>query len=62
MGGMKFQLREYTVKPGEMEEWVAEWRSKVAPLREKMGFEIVGAWTVDGTDQFVWIIGYARWA
>ena len=55
---MKFQLREYTVKPGEMDEWIAEWRSKVAPLREKMGFEILGAWTVDGTDRFVWIIGY----
>lgn len=55
---MKFQLREYTVKPGEMDEWVAEWRSKVAPLREKMGFRVLGAWTIDGTDQFVWIISY----
>jgi NIPSNAP protein len=52
------QLREYAVKPGEMDAWVAEWRAKIAPLRERHGFEIIGAWTVEGTDQFVWIIRY----
>ena len=55
---MKFQLREYTVKPGEMQEWLSEWRSRIVPLRESLGFEVLGAWTVDGTDQFIWIIGY----
>lgn len=53
-----FQIREYTVKSGEMREWIAEWRSKIVPLREAMGFRVVGAWTVDGTDQFIWIIEY----
>ncbi len=52
------QLREYAVKPGEMEAWIAEWRANIAPLRERHGFEIVGAWTVEDTDQFVWIIRY----
>ena len=55
---MTSQIREYTVKSGEMADWVAEWRSLVVPLRRKFGFQIVGAWTVDGTDQFVWIITY----
>ena len=55
---MKFQVREYTVKPGEMQEWLGEWRSRIVPLRESLGFEVLGAWTVDGTDQFIWIIGY----
>ena len=55
---MTWQLREYTVKPGEMELWIEEWRSKVVPLREKHGFQVLGSWTVDGTDRFVWIIGY----
>jgi len=55
---VKFQLREYTVKPGEMQEWLSEWRSRIVPLRESLGFEVLGAWTVDGTDQFIWIIGY----
>ncbi|HET7419750.1 MAG TPA: NIPSNAP family protein [Candidatus Dormibacteraeota bacterium] len=55
---MTTQYREYTVKPGEMAEWLEEWRTRIAPLRMKHGFKILGAWTVDGTDQFVWIISY----
>ena len=55
---MTWQLREYTVRPGEMSEWIEEWRAHIVPLREKAGFQVLGAWTVDGTDQFVWIIGY----
>lgn len=41
-----------------MQEWLSEWRSRIVPLRESLGFEVLGAWTVDGTDQFIWIIGY----
>ena len=55
---MKFRLREYTVKPGVMAEWIEEWRSRIVPLRRKAGFHVLGAWTIDGTDQFVWIISY----
>ena len=55
---MTSQLREYTVKPGEMDEWIAEWRAQIVPLRMKAGFKVLSAWTVDGTDQFVWIIAY----
>jgi NIPSNAP len=53
-----FQIREYTVKPGEMDAWIDEWRSSIVPLRKRHGFEVVGAWTVDGSDQFVWIVKY----
>ena len=55
---MTTQLREYTVKPGEMAEWIEEWRTRIVPLRVNAGFKVLGAWTVDGTDQFVWIISY----
>ena len=55
---MTLQLREYTVKPGEMDEWIAEWRERIVPLRAKYGFRVIGAWTVDGTDKFVWVITY----
>lgn len=55
---MTWQIREYTVKPGEMADWVEEWRAAIVPLREGLGFKVLGAWTVDGTDQFIWIIGY----
>lgn len=50
-------LRDYRVKPGELEDFVREWRSMIVPLRKKRGFEVVGAWTV-GEDRFVWILGY----
>ncbi len=55
---MPWQIREYTVKPGEMKQWIDEWRSKIVPLRLKNGFRVLGGWTVDHTDQFVWIIAY----
>jgi NIPSNAP len=55
---VNYQLREYTVKPGEMEQWIKEWREKIVPLRVSVGFQVIGAWTIDGTDQFVWIVGY----
>jgi hypothetical protein len=53
-----YQLREYTVKAGEMGEWIAEWRERIVPLRARYGFRVIGAWTLDGTDQFVWVITY----
>lgn len=41
-----------------MAEWINEWRRLIAPLRRRHGFEIIGQWTVDGTDRFVWILRY----
>ena len=42
---VEYQLRDYRVKPGEMKEWIDEWRSKIYPLRLSLGFKVVGAWT-----------------
>jgi hypothetical protein len=53
-----FQLRIYTVRAGEMEKWLAEWRTHVLPLRRKFGFEVVGPWVIDDEDRFVWILGH----
>ncbi|SRR5579872_6166844 len=50
-----FQLRDYTIKPGEMAEWLAEWQAQIVPLRRKHGFEVAGAWTIEA-DRFVWIL------
>jgi hypothetical protein len=55
---MTWQLREYAIKPGEMEAGIDEWRRHVVPLRRKYGFEVVGAWKVQGTNRFVWILRY----
>jgi hypothetical protein len=51
------QLRIYQIKPGAMADWISEWKSQIAPLRRKFGFEVAGAWTVD-EERFVWILRY----
>ena len=56
---MQYQLRIYTIKPGGMADWVREWHDWIAPLRRKHGFEVMGAWTIDGSDRFVWILAYS---
>ena len=56
---MAKQLRIYTVKAGAMSAWCQEWREKVAPLRRRYGFDVVGSWVIDETNQFVWIIEHS---
>lgn len=55
---MTWQIREYTIKPGAMAEWVDEFRTRIVPLRVQHGFQVLGAWTVNDSDHFVWIVGY----
>jgi hypothetical protein len=52
------QIRIYTINKGELARFVAEWQEKIRPLREKLGFRIVGAWTVEASNQFVWVQQY----
>ena len=53
------QLRIYSIKPGEMGEWIAEWGRLIAPLRRQHGFQVLGAWTIEAENQFVWILRYS---
>jgi hypothetical protein len=55
---MRFQLRMYRIKPGEMQEWIHEWRELVLPLRRSRGFTVLGPWTRRDEDLFVWLIGH----
>jgi hypothetical protein len=55
---MKLQLRTYTINKGALEQFVAEWRGQLVPLREKLGFTVLEAYTVPATNQFVWVMGY----
>ena len=55
---MTIQLRDYQVKAGEMEEWLAEWTASVRPLREQFGFRILGAWVLDSERRFIWILAH----
>ena|SRR5437867_12321723 len=55
---MVTQLRIYRIKRGKMQEWIREWRERVVPLRERLGYRIDGAWVVDGQNTFVWLVTY----
>jgi hypothetical protein len=56
--GAEYQLREYRIQPGAMKQWVKEWEQGVRPLREKLGFRVVGAWTIEDENRFVWILSW----
>jgi hypothetical protein len=52
------QLRIYTIQEGKMDDWIAEWRDGVVPLRRKHGFRVDGAWVARVENTFVWILSY----
>jgi hypothetical protein len=54
-----YQLRDYIVNAGAMDEWLTEWGQVVYPLRRQFGFEVVGAWVNRDENRFVWIIGHS---
>lgn len=53
---MATQLRDYRMRPGELDRFVSEWRAHLAPLRRSLGFEIPSAWTVPDEDRFIWLL------
>ena len=55
---MEFQLREYTIVEGRLDDFIAEWRELVLPLRLGLGFSVLGPWVERKTSRFIWIIGY----
>jgi hypothetical protein len=55
---VRFQLREYTIEEGRLDDFVREWREAVLPLRVSMGFSVLGPWIERDASRFVWIVGY----
>jgi hypothetical protein len=55
---MPVQLRTYTIVSGALHQFATEWQQKIRPVRENVGFQILGAWTVEATEQFVWLLQY----
>jgi hypothetical protein len=53
-----YQLRTYKLHEGMLEEFIAEWRAHVVPLRRKLGFEVIGAWADREQETFVWMLSY----
>lgn len=52
------QLRIYRVQDGRLEEFVAGWAGGVAPLRERFGFRVEGAWAGVEEDTFCWLVSH----
>ena len=57
-GARAVQLREYRIRPGELDQFVSEWQELLAPLRRSIGFEILGAWTAPEEDRFIWLLSH----
>lgn len=55
---MEYQIRRYRIEPGEMDRFVELWKEQVVPLRKEFGFSVHGAWVIEDSNDFLWIIGY----
>ena len=55
---MQYQVRRYRIADGELEAFSRAWETRVVPLRERFGFQIVGGWEIEETNEFVWILGH----
>lgn len=55
---MPIQLRTYTINRGQLETFAREWKEKIRPLREKLGFSVPGAWLARESNQFVWLLAH----
>jgi hypothetical protein len=51
------QLRLYTIEPGRLDDFLAEWAGGIRPLRERLGF-VVSAWVDRDRGRLVWILDY----
>jgi hypothetical protein len=50
------QLRDYRIRAGELDRFVEEWQTGVAPLRRARGFQIPSAWAIAEEDRFLWLL------
>jgi NIPSNAP len=55
---MEYQIRNYKVKPGMVDQVIEEWRSNIVPIRTKKGFKIIGAWASEKENRFTWVMSY----
>ena len=55
---MHFQLREYTIEEGRLDDFVEIWRELICPLRVSLGFSVFGPWVDREASRFVWLLGF----
>ena len=56
---MTTQLRMFRISERQMDAFVAAWLAGVYPLRLRYGFRTEGAWRIDATHQFLWLLSYS---
>jgi NIPSNAP len=57
---MLFELRQYRIRPGRREEWVAFMEEVIIPFQVSKGMVIVGTFVADEDDDlYVWIRRFA---
>jgi hypothetical protein len=60
------ELRDYTIAPGRLDQFMDAWRSGVVPLRQAHGYRIEAAWLARPEDRFIWLLSLdvpaADWA
>lgn len=53
---MLFELRQYSMRPGQRENWVRLAEDEIIPFQTSKGMQIVGSWLGEGdSDAFIWI-------
>ena len=51
-----FELRQYRIKPGKMEQWVRFMEEEIIPYQIAKGMVVVGSFTgIEEQDLYVWI-------
>ena len=55
---MEYQLRRYRIAPGKLDEFIGVWKAGVVPLRERFGFQVHSAWSIEESSEFVWVISH----
>jgi len=55
---LETQVRIYRVQEGQLERFVEEWTEQIKPLREHLGFRILGAWASREDNRFAWVLAY----
>jgi tetratricopeptide (TPR) repeat protein len=50
------ELRDYRIRAGELDRFVAEWRRGILPIRRGLGFRVPVAWTAPATGSFLWLL------
>jgi len=53
---MFYELRQYVIRPGTRDRWVALMQDQIVPFQKRQGMKIVGCFIVpDDPEAFVWI-------